>query len=271
MFNTTKRGRMARSLTLALVASALAGCGDDSATPTVLDLIAQRTHAVTRAAVPYTSVLEAMPNVVYLVNGTDELRISDAYATSSVVAVDAGRSFYWKEDPDSSTRVEVPFNDDEAQVSTLHLTVAVERAIVAPGQPEIANSTISVGLVLNAPLDLDAARKELTGNGSVVVLLLVRSSLVFDYDPTVWAILDDGEFFGLVSSNGTVSFPALAERELVPDGLTIEQFETPTIDGPISISNVNGQWVRVDFRTSVAGREPRAMTGDPTPRQSPQV
>lgn len=124
----------------------------------------------------------------------------------------------------------------------MHLVIEVDRSIVAPGQLEIDQTTVTVGLAINAPVAVDAAREDLSTGGRVAVLL-VRSSAVFDYDPALWAILDDGEFLGRVSAEGAVSFPALVKRGLVPDGLTIEQLERPPAK-PISVDIVNGLWVR---------------------------
>lgn len=242
MFNAKKSRRRTWAVTLAVLAIVVAACGTNSADRSVVELIADRTHALTRAPVPYTSVVEAMPSVLYLVDGREELRVSDAYVVGTVIDVQEGRSFNWAEGTDSSERIEVPFNSADAKVSTVHLVIEVDRSIVAPGQPEIDHTTITVGLALNAPVAVDAVREDLSTGGRVAVLL-VRFSPVFDYDPALWAILDDGEFLGLVSAEGAVSFPALAERGLVPDGLTIEQLERPPVE-PISVDNVNGLWVR---------------------------
>lgn len=242
MFNAKKPRCRARAVTLAVLVIAVAACGENSADPSVVELIADRTHALTRAPVPYTSVVEAMPSVLYLVDGREGLRMSDAYVVGTVIDVQEGRSFNWTEGTDSSERIEVPFNSADAKISTVHLVIKVDRSIVAPGQPEIDHTTVTVGLALNAPVAVDAAREDLSTGGRVAVLL-VRSSPVFDYDPALWAILDDGEFLGQVSVEGAVSFPALAKRGLVPDGLTIEQLEHPPVE-PISVDIVNGLWVR---------------------------
>lgn len=242
MFNARKPRRRTRAVTLAVLAITVAACGKTSADPSVIKLIADRTHALTRAPVPYTSVVEAMPSVLYLVNGREELRMSDAYVVGTIIDVQEGRSFNWVEGTNSSERIEVPFNSADAKVSTVHLVIKVDRSIVAPGQLDIDQTTVTVGLALNAPVAVDAARKDLSTGGSVAVLL-VRFSPVFDYDPALWAILDDGEFLGRVSDEGTVSFPTLAERGLVPDGLTIEQLEHSPVR-TISVDFVNGLWVR---------------------------
>lgn len=242
MFNSKKSRYRIWALTLTVSSIALAACSENNTDPSVAELIADRTHAVSRAPVPYTSVIEAMPNVLYQVDGREELRISDAYVVGTIIDVQEGRSFRWNENSNSSERIEVPFNGEDAQVSTIHLIIRVDRSIIAPGQPDIADSSVTLGLALNAPVAIDAAREDLLKGGPVVVLL-VRSSPVFDYDPTLWAILDDGEFLGNVPHDGSVSFPILVERGLVPDGLTIEQLENPT-KRTISINNVDGQWVR---------------------------
>lgn len=242
MFNAKKPRCRTRAVTLAVLAIAVAACGKTSADPSVVELIADRTHALTRAPVPYTSVVEATPSVLYLVYGREELRMSDAYVVGTIIDVQEGRSFNWAEGTNSSERIEVPFNIADAKVSTVHLVIKVDRSIVAPGHPDIDQTTVTVGLALNAPVAVDAARKDLSTGGSVEVLL-VRSSPVFDYDPALWAILDDGEFLGRVSVEGTVSFPTLAERGLVPEGLTIEQLEHPPVR-TISVDFANGLWVR---------------------------
>ncbi|MFA5775443.1 MAG: hypothetical protein WC864_08705, partial [Ilumatobacteraceae bacterium] len=182
MFNSTKSRHRASALTLMVLSIALAACSQSSADQSVVELIADRTHAVSRSPVPYTSVIEAMPNVVYQVDGRRELRVSDAYVVGTIIDVQEGRSFNWMENSNSSERIEVSFNGADAQVSTIHLIIKVDRSIVVPNMPDIADSTVAVGLALNAPVDMDAAREDLLKGGRVVVLL-VRSSPVFDYDP----------------------------------------------------------------------------------------
>lgn len=196
--------------------------------------------------VPYRTVAEAKPDVVYLVDGASELRFSEAFVSGAVVDVTPGRGFSWTFDDDIETRVEHKFNGEGAQVSTVHLTVSVDHAVTVPSERDLSGSTITVGLALAAPVDLAAIHRELVG-GDKIVALLVHSP-VFDYEPAVWAVLDDGEFLGRVGSNGAVSFPrSLSERGLVPRDLTLKALSKPAPPGPpIAVSAAGGVLARAN-------------------------
>ena len=63
---------------------------------------------------------------------------------------------------------------------------------------------------------------------------------VYDYDPNLWAILEDGAFIGTVSSEGGVSFPILDEAAgLVPThGVTLTDLRA--LQRGVIIPNVSG-------------------------------
>ncbi len=92
---------------------------------------------------------------------------------------------------------------DEAVISTIHVTVDVTRSIADPRAPLEPNQIV-FGLALDAPVD--AARAELMSLGQVA-LLLYQPSPVYAYDPSVWAILEDGAFLGLVGTDWVGELP----------------------------------------------------------------
>jgi hypothetical protein len=82
--------------------------------------------------------------------------------------------------------------------------------------------TVRVGLALPAPVDVDAIAAELEGRGGVVVALLYEPSSVFSYDPTLWAVLEEGNLLGVVDSEGDVTFPSIEDVVLKDDIATID-------------------------------------------------
>ncbi|MDA3039867.1 MAG: hypothetical protein O3C27_10140 [Actinomycetota bacterium] len=72
----------------------------------MFELIDQRSESGSCLPVPYGSVTEAKPDVVYLVDGEREVRYSDAFVSGAVVDVVAGRGFSSTFEDDVETRIE---------------------------------------------------------------------------------------------------------------------------------------------------------------------
>jgi hypothetical protein len=236
-----------KAAALAMLTTITACTGD--ATPEgqgVFENLAARHGSVSGSAIHRTPA-EAMPQVRYSIDGADPISIADVYIVGDIVDVKMGRSFFWTESADEETRTEVDFNADGAQVSTLHVSIAVTRSIVDPNQrdeldPMVApGSVVTLALALTSPVDVDKAAEEL-GKGSTVAALLYRSSPVFDYDPTLWAVLNKGAYFGSVGPDDIVTFAALVGDEGA--SLSTKQLEAPTKGDPIAIRSTESGWER---------------------------
>lgn len=144
----TRRGK---ALLLATVGAAsallVAVTWDEGAGPTEMDFfdtLAARHQSIDRAGGIYSSLPEAMPQVRYIVDGR-EVSVADAYVVGEFVDVEPGRSFRWSRENDTEHRHETEFNAPQAQASTVHLTLRVERSIVDPDQPAAIKRAFDVG------------------------------------------------------------------------------------------------------------------------------
>lgn len=217
----------------------------------VLEELYQRGQTVSRAGGLYRNVAEAMPNVTYAVDDGTEFAFADLYVTGRVVDVSPGIGLNWTDEDDEDAgdteqTIELEFNSDDALISTIHVTVDVTRSIADPRAP-LEPDQIVFGLALDSPVDLDAAREELVSLGQVA-LLMYQPSPVYAYDPSVWTILEDGAFLGLVGTDGSVTFPVLSGDVDGPGGgnrLTIDELEAGDGGVPIAVERLaSGELVR---------------------------
>ncbi|MGQ0466116.1 MAG: hypothetical protein ACT4QG_12425 [Sporichthyaceae bacterium] len=202
--------------------------------------IRARNASASRGPSLYESPPSAMPQVRYSVDGGKPISIADAYVVGELVAVEPGRSFRWTDDGANETRQEVAYGAPDAQASTVHLKVRIRRSIVDPNQPEeirrsfAPGNDVTLGVALDAPVNLESVRKELEAKKSLAALLY-QPSPVFDYDRSVWAIGLDGGLLGTVRDGRTVEFPGLEETSSrsgeSPDtkaSFTVEDLEKPS-------------------------------------------
>jgi len=231
-----------------LVAAGCGGGGDtpSASTDSIVEQLRGRASAVDRVR-PYASVVEAMPQVTFVVDGDREFTISDLYVTGRIVDVSPGAGFSWTTDDvtDAEVRNQFEFNASEAWVSTLRVTVEVARSIAGPGVSPNPDQIV-FGLSLQSPVDIESARLDLMGMGQVA-LLLVQDTPVYDYDPSLWAVVEDGAFLGSVTTDGSIGFPLLTAGNggLVPQGLTVDQLEAGPGDAEILLETLeSGEVVR---------------------------
>jgi hypothetical protein len=182
------------------------------------ELIANAGAAGSRVIDP-ESLVEYLPNTTYRVRNGALVTLSDAVVVGRVTGVSPGRGFYAPEEDEAST-VEVPFDDPRAMWRTIHAQVAVTE--VVGGQ--LSEDTIVVGLGWGTQMPLEVAAQGLPALGDVV-LFLETSSPVFDYDPGLLSIAEDGAMLAEVELGGRLMLPAIeperAERLLAA---------TPTLD-----------------------------------------
>lgn len=178
----------------------------------ILDELARARDVVTRERV-FDSPVEALPSVVHVDAQGRSVTASDVVVVGTFEEVNEGRGFSWDiDDLGEEIRLEHPYGDEQAWINTIHVTLRVEEVIDAAADQQVRpGELLTIGIALDHPVSLSAATNEMKGLGKVVVYL-VRSA-VYDYDPTVWAILEDGGFIGTVDQDGNISFQLLSADE----------------------------------------------------------
>ncbi|MFN2485139.1 MAG: hypothetical protein ABR609_00725 [Acidimicrobiia bacterium] len=224
-----------RPMIAALLALALVACSDFPSIPsgeasTISSAAFRETSIVSQLASrnamgsrerTYDSVLELLPNVVIVGPEGPLGSASDAVVVGSIVEVSPGVSMKW--DEVGTTRTLLPFNDAQAMSSTVHVTLQGDQ-VVGVGSGIELPAQVTFGLVLGARVDIEAVSAELKGLGTVVPFLF-KDSAVFDYDKSLYAVVEDGGLLGVVGADGKITFPAMDPTvvpKMVPADLTIE-------------------------------------------------
>ena len=209
----------------------------------IFEHLRARSDSVSRAPNGlYRTVREAMPDIEYDLDGRD-LRASELFVAGTIASVEAARSFRWEFLDDVEQRIEVGNDDPSRQVTTYHFVVAVDGFTAAP-TVEAPTKQIVVGLAVSSGRGTPTAEVE-SLVGLRVALVLIHSS-VFDYDPGVWGVLQDGEFLGVVSPEGRITYPAL-----MPDDPLLS-------DSALTVTKLFGEPERRIIRV-VAGDTPGAF------------
>jgi hypothetical protein len=246
MFGTTLN-QLRKVVYLSVGVAMMAACsspGSESGQVDMAENLRQRNDIATRSAPLYQSVREALPDQSYLLDGRD-VRASEVFVAGTVVSVEAARSFLWELEDDVETRVEVKNDDPRRQVTTYHMLVSVEKSVVAP-LVDPPKGEVVVGIATSAgssSIKVDS----LVGQRVAVVL---AHSAVFDYDPQVFSILQDGGLLGLVSDTGEISFPVLpADDPLISGGkITLDDLLNSGDRQPIiaSLNKASDSYVRAN-------------------------
>lgn len=215
--------------------------GTEDAPASVFEQLAQRGATASSDGRVYDSLLGAMPQVQYSVDGGPPVSLADGYVVGRVDRVEAGRSFRWPgidSEGETETTFVLDFNADDAQISTVHVTMMIERSIVAPDLPQSRASALDAGnevtfvLGLDSPADPSAIEAELKEAGTLAVLL--NDSFVLDYDPSLWGVLEDGAVLGTVDGD-FVQFPA-AKGEGYGWRFKVADLEAPHSGEPIPLT-----------------------------------
>ena len=131
-----------------------------------------------------------------------------------VTSVTPGVSTSYALTEDGNETTVLDFGDERADVDTYHLTVEV-RDVIAHGPSVAVGATVQVGIALPPDIDPDEVVSDYERVDDAV--FFVQESPVFDYDPALLAITEDGTFMGLVDDT-TVTYPLME----VPDAFTAD-------------------------------------------------
>lgn len=190
--------------------SAHAGTGTRGEARRVIDEhVSARSELGFRLPGPVDTLGEALPRMVYRTS-YGEFRGSEALLVGEVSSVSPGRAFYLDTTAQPEIETEIPWDDPRAEWRTFHLTVRVHETLGrAPGSPLIGSELV-VGVATSSATDMGELAAAYTSAGRMVWPLI--HSPVFDYDPTVLGIVNDGAFLTFVNDNGNLD-PAAKEGE----------------------------------------------------------
>lgn len=134
---------------------------------------------------------------------------ADAVIRGDVTAVKPGVSNSWKLTEDGEDRKILPFGDENSESDTYHLTIEVSD-VIAQGPKSDLGPTLVVGIAL--PPGADPARVRSDFERVDDAVFFVRESPVFDYEPGVLGISENGTLIGFVDGD-SVHYPLLEAPE----------------------------------------------------------
>lgn len=180
-----------------------------------------REKLVARAPSVFEQAADAMPTVEFSGPGIAPFSVSDYYVRGIIVDVLPGVGFRWENETDRVVEQQLEFGSTEAQVVTIHLIVKPVRLVGKAGGITDLSSNLTVGVALNAPIELDVIKKELV-NRREYMMILINSSPVFSYAENIKAVLSDGAFIGEIK-DGVGVFPVLNQHEISPQKVRIAE------------------------------------------------
>ncbi len=192
----------------------------------------------------YSSVRETTPLTAFYVDGVRVEPVSDLFVVGTVREVTGGKGYSWPDGPQvsgwPSTMQVHDFDSGDAQVSTIHLSVAVEESLhLDPAHAGM--KSLTVGLALLSPIDIDALATQLEGKRIALPLQAEARS----HEPGVFGVLHGGGLLGFVDTTDTVSFPAFSLDPYPGDPhppVPLAELLDPPAE--IRLRTVDGQFVR---------------------------
>lgn len=166
----------------------------------------------------HRNVAELLDNTQFALADGPAEPLTAAVVVADVVSVQRGVGFHVP-GADAPRGTLIDYEDDRASWRTVHVDVAVSRVIsgASPG-------TVRVGF----SFDASSAFDEIAAG-------------VFDYDPSLYALVEDGAYLGYVDADGTITLPALPA-----DTARAMLGQTPTIDrlaaaaaGPLRLVHID--------------------------------
>lgn len=186
----------------------------------------------------HRSLVELLPNTKFQVGRLAPRALAESVVVGRFVSVDRGRAHFTPGDEAPRTSEE-EFEDRRVMWRTVHGELEVEQTIA--GQKL---DRVTVGLSFLAAPSFRVIERCLPNFGRV--LLFLRKSGAFDYDPNVYGTVDDGSLLGLVSDDGRITLPVADDPEgrLLDGGATIAQL-TEAAKRPNRVIQVDGSGQRV--------------------------
>lgn len=158
------------------------------------------------------SLDDLLPQQEFSIDGAAADSLAEGIVFGTVTNVAPGRG-YMIEGADAAEGTEIPFDDSRALWRVIVLTVKTDTKL-----GDIDPKTIEVGVVIDGGLDTKAARAGYLALGRVALVLNEPGKYAFD--ETLYSVRQSGALLGVVSKNGTISFPAMgAESTEFLDGL----------------------------------------------------
>lgn len=196
----------------------VSACASDAGSGEALEDLRSRSETSTYER-PYDSVGELIDLIVARHEDGPEL---GTVVRGTISAVEPGAGFRWdlSENGDNEVRVQLPYGDAEAMINTVHATIKVEE-FLAP-HSDLRDTEFQFGLAFSPRVPLEAAVADLTNLGEVVVFM--DSSPVFDYQPGLHGVMENGQLIGIVN-NGNVEFPIADGDELDLGSVTVEMLK----------------------------------------------
>ncbi len=237
-----------------LLAALTAGaCGDGTEMPAraaapLADQIFSATSLASTTDPIYESPVETTPITRYVVDGAEQdSGVSDLFVIGTVERVAAGYGYSWPGGPQiaggPTTEVVLPFNHDDADISTVHLHAIVDTALYRD-EAYANQEQVIIGLALLSPVDIDSLNREIAGK-RIAAPLLANHRTFFRKEPGVYGVLLSGELLGFVSDDGLVEFPALHSLSRPPNGsrpITVEDLLNPP--EVITVGKADSQYQR---------------------------
>ena len=162
------------------------------------------TNAAVSSSISPESLAEYLPNRLFRGFNGQVTTLSDVVVVGHVTNVSPGRAFYAPEEDETST-IEVPFDDPRAMWRTAHAQLTVTEVLGGPAPGETIIVGVGVG-PSSASFDVMAAGLPALGD---MVLFLQASSPVYDYEPDLWSVADNGAVLAEIESDGRLTLPAL--------------------------------------------------------------
>ncbi len=182
----------------------------------------------------HRNVAELLDNTQFALADGPAEPLTAAVVVADVVSVQRGVGFHVP-GADAPRGTLIDYEDDRASWRTVHVDVAVSRVIsgASPG-------TVRVGFSFDASSAFDEIAAAFHAMDHLP-LFLSTGSPVFDYDPSLYALVEDWAYLGYVDADGTITLPALPA-----DTARAMLGQTPTIDrlaaaaaGPLRLVHID--------------------------------
>jgi hypothetical protein len=197
----------------------------------VLKHLENRHEAGTRVQ-PYDSLVDLLGNVTYRMPGQPTGPMTDAVVVGSVSDVQPGLGFYVEGD-DGPTGIETDYDDPRSLWKTVHVTLDVENVVSG----EVQEDSVVVGVAFGATMPFERIESDFRSYGRLL-FFLKRGLPVFDYDPSVYGTVMDGELMGFVGDDGRISLPVLdgsEAAEMLRPAPTVEELQEAAARRPRTV------------------------------------